>query len=204
MVRVKICGIKKAEDALFAAASGADAVGLVFAESTRRLDVARAQAICAALPPFVARVGVFVDEDRDTVESIARTCHLSVLQFHGNEDASYCRSFTIPVLKVVRVADRDDLQELSRFPAAAFVFDTYDPYLAGGTGRVFDWSLLGSLPDVRVILAGGLSPENVAEAVSRIRPYAVDVSSGVETGGEKDQKKIAAFIAAARRSADGV
>jgi phosphoribosylanthranilate isomerase len=198
-VKIKICGIKNKEDALFAAAAGADAVGLVFAKSSRRVEVAQAQAITAVLPPFVSRVGVFVDEERETVESIARACRLTALQFHGREEAGYCRGFALPVLKAVRVRTREDLRGFDRFPAAAFILDTYDPHLAGGTGRVFDWSLLAGRPDVPVILAGGLSESNVAEAVRLVRPYAVDVSGGVETNGKKDRVKMAAFIAAVRR-----
>ncbi len=198
MVKVKICGIKTKEDALFAAAAGADALGLVFAPSPRRVDLEQAKAIASVLPPFVSRVGVFVDEDRETVEKIARYCGLTALQFHGSEGPGYCQSFNLPVLKAVRVRSREDLQGLERFPAAAFVFDTFDPCLPGGTGRTFDWSLLEVKPAVPVILAGGLTEDNVALAVMKVRPYAVDVSGGVETGGRKDRRKIAAFIAAAK------
>jgi len=199
VVRVKICGLKNKEDARAAALYGADAVGLVFARSPRRVDVATAREISAALPPFVHRVGVFVDEQPEAVRDVANACGLTMLQFHGSEDAVYCRLFTLPVLKAVRVRTGEDLQGLELFPAAGFVLDTHHPVLRGGSGETFDWSLLEGLPDVPVILAGGLHPGNVAEAVRQVKPYGVDVSSGVETGGEKDREKIRAFIMAARR-----
>lgn len=198
-VKVKICGLKEVETALFAAAAGADAIGLVFAKSPRRVEVERARAICAALPPFVGRVGVFVDEEQDTVREIAAACGLTALQFHGAEDAKYCVDFTLPILKAVRVRTAGDLMNLLPFPAAGFVLDTYDPSMVGGTGRTFDWSLLAGRPEVPVILAGGLTPENVSAAICEIRPYAVDVSSGVETEGRKALPKIKAFIEATRR-----
>lgn len=198
-IKVKICGIKKVEDALFAAAAGADAVGLVFAPSPRRVNVEEARAVCAAMPPFVARVGIFVDEEKETVEQIARTCGLTALQFHGDEDAGYCQSFTLPVLKAIRVRAGQKPKGMDEFPAAAFIFDTYDPLLAGGTGRPFDWSLLGIKHRKPVIIAGGLTAENVGEAIRIARPYGVDVSGGVETGGEKDWDKISGFINAVRR-----
>lgn len=200
-VRVKICGLKDVETTLFAATAGADAVGVVFAAGPRRIEIAKARTICAALPPFVSRVGIFVNETRETVREIAAACGLTALQFHGQEDADYCRCFTLPVLKAVRVCSGTDLASLARFPAAGFVLDSYDPLLAGGTGRTFPWELVSKRPEVPVILAGGLTPENVAQAICQVRPYGVDVSSGVETGGEKDLIKIKSFIEAVRRCA---
>ncbi len=199
MTRVKICGIKKKEDALVCAAAGADAIGLVFTVSPRRVQVQEAIDICMGLPPFISRVGVFVDEKSDTVQQIARLCGLTALQFHGSEDSAYCRSFSLPVIKAVRVRTAADLAVLGQFPADCFVLDTFDPDLQGGTGRSFDWSMLTALPDVPIILAGGLNAGNVADAICLVRPYGVDVSGGVEKDGEKDKEMIDAFISAARR-----
>jgi phosphoribosylanthranilate isomerase len=201
MTRVKICGIKTVNDALFCVSAGADAVGLVFAQSPRRVDLDTARAICDALPPFISRIGVFVNADRDTVEHIARYCGLTTLQFHGDEDANYCRSFAIPVLKALRVKSPADLAGMDTFPAAALVLDAYHPHLVGGTGQTFDWELATHAKAKPVVLAGGLTPDNVAEAVAKVMPYAVDVSSGVETDGVKDRDKIKAFINAVRRCA---
>lgn len=199
MTRVKICGIKNIADGLVAARAGADAIGLVFANSPRKIDVETARAICASLPPFISRVGVFVNEDGAVVNEIAASCGLTALQFHGDEDAQYCRQFSLPVLKSISVRTAQDLSGIEEFPAAAFVLDTYHPIFRGGTGETFDWSLLDKRPNVPIILAGGLSPENLAEAINRVKPYGVDVSSGVETDGEKDQRLIQAFIEEAGR-----
>lgn len=197
--KVKICGLMDAETALFAAHAGADAVGFIFADGPRRVEVEKVRAICAALPPFVGRVGVFVNEARDTVRETAAACGLTVLQFHGDEDAGYCRGFALPVLKAVRMRPGTDLAVLARFPAAGFVLDSYDPLQAGGTGRTFSWELAAERPEVPVILAGGLTADNVTRAICQLRPYGVDVSSGVETGGRKDLNKIKSFIEAVRR-----
>ena len=198
-VKVKICGLIDVETALFAAYAGADAVGFVFADGPRRIEVEKARVIGAALPPFVARVGVFVNEAQDSVRKTAAACGLTALQLHGDEDADYCRGFTLPVLKAIRMRPGIDLALLARFPAAGFVLDSFNPGQAGGTGRTFPWELSVKRPEVPVILAGGLTAENIAQAICLVRPYAVDVSSGVETGGRKDLDKIRKFIAAARR-----
>ncbi|MBS4031334.1 MAG: phosphoribosylanthranilate isomerase [Clostridiales bacterium] len=199
MTRVKICGIKNIADGLVAARAGADAIGLVFANSPRKIDLETARAICTSLPPFVTRVGVFVNEDGSVVNEIAAFCGLTALQFHGDEDAQYCRQFSLPVLKSISVRTAQDLRGIEEFPAAAFVLDTYHPIFRGGTGETFDWSLLDNRPNVPIILAGGLTPENLAEAIRRVKPYGVDVSSGVETDGKKDQRLIQAFIEEAGR-----
>jgi len=199
MSKVKICGIRSVEEALFCAGVGAEAIGLVFAESPRKIDPDTARRISAALPPFTHRTGVFVNAEKKMVEHMARFCGLTLLQFHGSEDAAYCRSFALPVIKAIRVKSAADLQKLEEFPAAAFLLDSDHPQLAGGSGTVFDWSLAERPLSRPVILAGGLNAENVAEAVRLARPYAVDVSSGVETGDRKDRAKIRAFIEAVRR-----
>lgn len=201
MTRIKICGIKTVADALFCVETGADAVGLVFAESPRKVDLDTARRICASLPPFVSRIGVFVDVELDVVAHIARFCGLTALQFHGSESAAYCRSFSMPVLKAIRVRSAADIAGIAGFPATAFVLDAYHGQLAGGTGAVFDWSLAQTPLSRPVVLAGGLNAKNVNEAVLQVKPYAVDVSSGVETNGEKDRQKIRAFIEAVRRCA---
>jgi phosphoribosylanthranilate isomerase len=215
--RVKICGITRVEDALAAARAGADAIGLNFWPGTpRRVSHATAQAIVAALPPFVARVGLFVDPDPGDVRAALDAVALDALQFHGSESAQMCRSFGRPYLKAIAVRQGVDLLEsVSQFDdAAGLIFDAYEPGdLPGGTGQGFDWSLLTR--DVRasmrppLVLSGGLTPDNVAEAIRRVQPYAVDVSSGVEERGpdgralrgRKDSARIAAFMQGVR-SAD--
>ncbi len=199
MIRVKICGIKNVAAGLAAAEAGADAIGLVFANSPRKVDLETAKTICASLPPFVSRVGVFVNEATAVVNEIASACGLTVLQFHGDEDGEYCRRFSLPVLKAISVKSAEDLRGIENFPAAGFVLDTYHPIFRGGTGETFDWSLLDDKPNVPIILAGGLSPGNLAEAIRRVKPYGVDVSSGVEKNGDKDKRLIKTFIEEARR-----
>lgn len=198
MTKVKICGITSAEEALAAAEAGADAVGLVFAPGRRRLTPSEARVITAVLPPFVARVGVFADEKRETVKKIARICGLTALQFHGDESAQNCRGYGLPLLKALRVRNSSDLTGIADFPAAAYVLDSYDPALLGGSGKTFDWSLIPDNLVKPVILAGGLNSENVRSAILLVRPYAVDVSSGVEVNGKKDKKKMLEFINAVK------
>jgi phosphoribosylanthranilate isomerase len=215
--RVKICGITRVEDALAAAAAGADAIGLNFWPGTpRRVAVDVARAIVAALPPFVTRVGLFVDPDPGEVRSVLASVGIDALQFHGGEPAAMCRGFGLPYLKAIAVKEGVDLLEsVSQYDdAAGFLFDAFRPGdLPGGTGHAFDWSRLtdGVRAALRapLILSGGLDPGNVAEAIRRVRPYAVDVSSGVEARdadgkvqrGRKDAARIAAFMQGVR-SAD--
>lgn len=201
-VRVKICGITRVEDALAAAAAGADAIGLVFyANSPRAVGIEQAQAIIAALPPFVTTVGLFVDIQRDELRRILASVPLDLLQFHGDESVEQCDGFGRPYIKALRVKAGDDIiAEVSRYPGASgILLDTYVEGVPGGTGKAFDWSLVPEKLSKPVILAGGLRPDNVAEAVRQVRPYAVDVSGGVEAGkGIKDAERVAAFIRAAR------
>lgn len=201
-VRVKICGITRVEDALAAAAAGADAIGLVFyANSPRAVGIEQAQAIIAALPPFVTTVGLFVDIQRDELRRILASVPLDLLQFHGDESVEQCEGFGRPYIKALRVKAGDDIiAEVSRYPGASgILLDTYVEGVPGGTGKAFDWSLVPEKLSKPVILAGGLRPDNVAEAVRQVRPYAVDVSGGVEAGkGIKDAERVAAFIRAAR------
>lgn len=201
-IRVKICGITRPEDALAAARAGADAVGLVFYEkSKRRITVAQAQEIVRVLPPFVSVVALFVNEDAARIHDILAQVPVDVIQFHGDEDDAFCVQFRRPYLKVVRVRHAEDIQTAcAQFPnARALLFDAYHPSEYGGTGQQFDWTLLPKQLDKPWVLAGGLTPENVAEAVRISGAAAVDVSGGVEvSGGIKDSAKIAAFVAAAR------
>lgn len=196
--RVKICGITRVEDALAAAAFGADAVGLIFTEASPRcVSIDRAVAIAAALPPFINVAGLFVDAPADRIREILSQVPINLLQFHGRETPEDCRLFGRPYIKAVRmVPDVDIATEVQRYAqAAGMLFDAYDPQLAGGTGATFDWSRLPAEIGKPVILAGGLTPENVARAIEAVRPYAVDVSSGVEQDkGIKSAAKIAAFI----------
>ena len=197
--RIKICGITRVEDARAAVELGADAIGLVFyAPSPRNVGPQQARAIVAAIPPFVTVVGLFVDPTRDQVESVLRGCGLNLLQFHGDEAPDFCGAFGLPYIKAARVrADADLVQYLSPYHAAqAWLLDAYHERLYGGSGEAFDWKLIPHDLARPVILSGGLTPDNVGAAVRQVRPWAVDVSSGVEAAkGVKDAAKIAAFIA---------
>lgn len=195
MVRVKICGISDVDSALVAAEAGANAIGLIFAKSRRQVTTKRAREITSTLPPFVAKVGVFVDEDQRRVAELIETCGLDTVQLHGQESPEYCAAFRVPVIKAIRVRDAGSLSVFGSFGVSAFLLDTYDPETMGGTGRPFDWGLAaGASRSHRVILSGGLTAVNVVEAIERVRPYGVDVSSGVETEGRKDHAKIREFV----------
>ncbi|MDU9412979.1 MULTISPECIES: phosphoribosylanthranilate isomerase [unclassified Pseudomonas] len=201
-VRIKICGITRVEDALAAAAAGADAIGMVFyAASPRAVNVEQARAIVAALPPFVTSVGLFVDMPAAELAAILEAVPLDLLQFHGDETPAACEGHGRPYIKALRVKPGDDVAaRVSEYPGASGVLlDTYVPGIPGGTGEAFDWNLVPVGLGKPVILAGGLTPENVASAVVQVRPYAVDVSGGVEASkGIKDHDKVRAFIDAAR------
>ncbi|MBE0619579.1 MAG: phosphoribosylanthranilate isomerase [Burkholderiales bacterium] len=196
--RVKICGITRVEDARATAQLGADAIGLVFyARSPRCVRLDQARAITAAVPPFVTVVGLFVDPTRDQVESVLRGCPIGLLQFHGDEAPDFCGSFGLPYIKAARVRPETDLvQYLSPYhEAQGWLLDAYHDQLYGGTGESFDWKLIPRDLARPVILSGGLTPDNVGAAVRQARPWAVDVSSGVEAAkGVKDAAKIAAFV----------
>jgi phosphoribosylanthranilate isomerase len=202
--RVKICGITRPEDGLAAAAAGADAIGLVFyARSPRAIDVEKARAITDVLPPFIARVGLFVNADKDFVNATLAAVPLDLLQFHGDESEQYCNSFARPYLKALRMKPGMDLAAAVKAYGSAqgILVDAWSDEQFGGTGKTFDWSLLGSaVRGERLVLAGGLHPGNVAEAVKAVRPWAVDVSSGVESApGIKDKSKIEQFISEVQR-----
>lgn len=198
MTRVKICGITSVEDALAAARSGADAIGLVFYErSPRHVSIELAAQLAAALPPFVSVVGLFVNAEAAFVREVLASVPLDMLQFHGDESPEFCAQFSRPYLKAIRVkAGVDLLQCAARFHAAkGLLLDAHVEGIAGGTGATFDWTLIPKQLPLPVILSGGLDAENVAAAIKQVRPYAVDVSSGVEAGkGIKDAAKVAEFI----------
>lgn len=198
MPRIKICGLRDAETAVAAAQLGADAIGLVFyAPSPRAVDASQSQQIVQALPPFVTTVGLFVNADPDYVACVLAQVPLDLLQFHGDESPDYCRQFNRPYLKAVRVKPGLDLLEYAaRYgDARGILVDAFVPDAPGGTGETFDWSLLPAQLPLPLILSGGLHAGNVADAIRQVRPWAVDVSSGVERSkGIKDVAKIAAFI----------
>ena len=198
--RIKICGITRPEDARSAADCGVDAIGLVFYEpSPRSVTIAQAREICRALPPLVSPVGLFVNPAPELVRHVLAEIPLAWLQFHGDEDAEFCEQFGRPYLKAVRVQDPETVSRgFERFPGAAgLLVDAYDPGRFGGTGQTFNWTWLptpGERP-VPMMLAGGLTPANVADAVRMVRPWAVDVSGGVESSrGIKDPGKIRQFV----------
>lgn len=208
-VRVKICGITRKEDALAAVASGADAIGLVFyAKSPRAVDPEQAAEICRCIPPFVTTVGLFVNAGSDLVDEVLQKVPLKLLQFHGDEDDRYCGSFGRPFIKALHVKNvdagagqlaethRDSRKRMALYPqATGFLFDTHVANVPGGTGQAFDWTLLPPDADRPLIVAGGLDAGNVASAIAISQPYAVDVSSGVESGpGIKDEEKIRQFM----------
>lgn len=204
VVRSKICGITRVEDGLAAASLGADAIGLVFyTPSPRNVDIEQARAIMAALPPFVTTVGLFVDAQPDRVKAVLAALALDILQFHGAEPPDYCRSFGRPYLKAVRVKPGVDLvQYASLYPdAKGLLLDAHVEGMAGGTGQAFDWDLIPQRLALPIVLSGGLDAANVTEAIQRVRPAAVDVSSGVEANkGIKDPAKIAAFMQGVRNA----
>jgi phosphoribosylanthranilate isomerase len=198
VTRIKICGITRVEDALAAAHSGANAIGLVFYErSPRHVSIAQARQLAEALPPFVSAVGLFVNTEAAFVHAVLASVPLDILQFHGDEPAEFCAQFAKPYLKAIRVkAGVDLLQCAARFHTAkGLLLDAHVEGIAGGTGATFDWALIPKQLPLPVILSGGLNVGNVAAAIKQVRPYAVDVSSGVEASkGIKDAGKIAAFI----------
>ncbi len=203
-VRVKICGITRLQDLHFACKAGADALGFVFYEkSPRHVSVEAAADLVHALPPFVQSVGLFVDADPVFIESVLRVVPLDLLQFHGDEAPADCARHGRPFIKAVRVnRDTDLLKCAADFDAArGLLLDAFVPGMPGGTGERFDWGLIPPDLPKPVILSGGLTPDNVAEAVERTHPWAVDVSSGVEVSkGIKDAHKIARFIANAKEA----
>ena len=196
--RVKICGITRPEHAKAAAGAGADAIGLVFYEpSPRYVTRARAREVCAALPPLVSVVGVFVNPGPRDIETVVEDLPVDLLQFHGEEPPELCAGAGRPYVKAVRVRTRDDIVEAADryFDARALLLDAHHDTLWGGTGSQFDWSVVPDDVGRPIVLAGGLTPENVAGAIRLVRPFAVDVSGGVESApGEKDVQSMERFM----------
>jgi len=201
--RVKICGITRIDDGLEAARLGADAIGLVFyAKSPRAVSIEQAAEIAAALPPFVTTVGLFVNPSVDEVEATLAALPLDLLQFHGDESPEFCQQFDRPYIKAIRMREGVDLVvELERYQSGrGLLLDTYTPGIPGGTGESFDWDRVPAEVASKIILAGGLTADNVAEAIKQVKPYAVDVSGGVEASkGIKDAAKMCAFFNSAQR-----
>ena len=196
-VKVKVCGMTSLKDALVAVELGADAVGFIFyKKSPRSVTMKTVREIVLELPPFVDTVGVFVDETAEQINKIADYCNLDIIQLHGDESPTFCKKIRRKVIKAFRIKDMQSVKKLSSFQVSGFLLDTFSDNLHGGTGKVFDWNL--ALPAKKfgpVIMAGGLTPNNVQQAVRQIRPYGVDVCSGVESEhGIKDHKKVRAFL----------
>ena len=196
--RVKICGITRVEDAAAVAQSGADALGLVFYQKSPRFTgIGRAREIAESVPPFVTVTGLFVNAAPDAIQQVIERVPLGLLQFHGDEDNATCKSFGLPFIKSIAVrAGIDVLSCMALYPdAAGFLLDAWQPQSHGGGGETFDWQYIPESSPAPLILAGGLTPDNVTRAINTSRPYAVDVSSGVESGqGIKSAAKIAAFM----------
>ena len=196
-VKVKVCGMTSLKDALVAVEGGADAVGFIFyKKSPRSVTMKTVREIVLELPPFVDTVGVFVDETAEQINKTADYCNLDIIQLHGDESPIFCKKIRRKVIKAFRIKDMQSVKKLSSFQVSGFLLDTFSEKLHGGTGKVFDWNL--ALPAKKfgpVIMAGGLTPNNVQQAVRQIRPYGVDVCSGVESEpGIKDHKKVRAFL----------
>jgi len=200
--RVKICGITRVDDAQAAVQAGADAIGLVFdPQSPRYVTTERAASIAGAVGPFVSVVGLFVNAEPDAIRNTLNRVPITLLQFHGSETPDQCRLYELPYIKAVRMRNDVDLhaEAAAHVDALALLLDTYVPEVAGGSGHAFDWTRVPSDLHKPLIVAGGLSPANVGEAIRAVHPYAVDVSSGVEmTKGIKDPAKIEAFVRAVR------
>jgi phosphoribosylanthranilate isomerase len=196
-IKVKICGMTQLKDALFAVEQGVDAVGFIFyKKSPRAVTMKTVREIITKLPPLVDTVGVFVNESAERLNKVADYCGLDLVQLHGEESPAFCRKIHRRVIKAFRVKDLLSIKQLEKFPVSGFLLDTFSDDLHGGTGKTFDWNL--ALPAKKmgpVILAGGLTPRNILQAVRQVRPYGVDVCSGVEKSpGIKDLEKVRAFL----------
>jgi phosphoribosylanthranilate isomerase len=195
-VKVKICGIRDRLTADFAIASGADAIGFVFAESKRKISLEEARQITASLPEKVLKIGVFVNETKEVMERTFEEVGLTHIQLHGDETPEFCRSIRYPVIKAIRVISDADLRIIPQFDCEYILLDSPNGKYRGGNGTTFDWNLMKEIEIYRdkLILAGGLTIDNVLEAIDLGKPVMVDISSGVETNGMKDHSKIADFI----------
>lgn len=200
MVKVKICGITNLDDALAALRWGADTLGFVFAPGPRQVTRQQVMDIVAGLPPFVCKVGVFVDSELEEVKDTLRLCNLNLAQLHGSESPDFCQALFPRVIKSFRVKDDSILELIPGYKVGAYLLDSYDATLMGGTGQTFNWEIAERATHYGlVILSGGLTPANVYKGIMQVRPYAVDVSSGVEREpGKKDHDKLRAFLEAAK------
>lgn len=201
MIGIKICGIQTLKEGLMAIENGADAIGFVFTNSKRRVSPQHAREITNNLPIFSTTIGVFVNEDISIVNEIVEFCSLSYVQLHGEETPEYCENIKAPYIKTIKVRSRKDLEKTRQYMAKAYLLDTYIKGQSGGTGKQFDWNLAENSNFLgKFILAGGLTPNNVEEAIKVVNPIAVDVSSGVEINGLKNGEKISEFVKAVRRT----
>lgn len=200
MTRIKICGITNVEDAMAAVKLGADAIGFVFAGSQRKIDRDTARKISQCLPPFVSKIGVFVDEQSEEVRETAGYCGLDAVQLHGDESPAYLEALNLPVIKAFRVKDHSILEQIRVYNLPHILLDTYVGDQSGGTGKSFDWDIARQANALgRVILGGGLNGDNIENALITACPFAVDVSSGVEASpGKKDMRKLETFITKVR------
>lgn len=195
-MKVKICGITDLDTALYAVSHGADAIGFVFAESKRRIDPFTAGEISEQLPSNIEKIGVFVNETKERIEEIVLKAKLSMVQLHGDESPEFCNSLTVPVIKAFSIGSEKDLLKINQYSCERILLDSPKGRYRGGNGTSFNWKLItGScLPDKKIILAGGLNPGNVEQAIQICNPFMVDVSSGVETDGRKDVQKMKVFL----------
>ena len=201
--RIKICGITNVNDAMLAIELGADALGFIFYRQSKRcIAPTLAAKICSALPPFVAKVGVFVNESETGIQQAVIECQLDVVQLHGEELPVFCRQLPVKVIKAIRVRDADSLRAAAEYDVDALLLDTYTAEQRGGTGQTFDWTLVRQAKTLLrppIILSGGLTPENVGDAIRQVEPFAVDVASGVESEpGQKDPEKLRGFFEAVK------
>jgi phosphoribosylanthranilate isomerase len=196
MTWIKICGTTNIEDGLGAASLGVDALGFIFAPSPRRVEPAVAKKIILPLPKTLLKVGVFVDEDPREVLRVAEYCGLNALQFNGEESPEYCQKFFHPVFKAIHIRDFENLKDMGEYRDVSILLDSYSPVQAGGTGKPFPWEVALEAKEKRnFVLSGGLNPSNVGEAVKKVRPFGVDVCSGVESApGKKDLSKMIEFV----------
>jgi len=204
-IKIKICGITNAPDAQAAVSAGADALGFIFySKSPRFVEPKVAKHIISELPPFVLPIGVFVNEEPKMVQDVMEACGLALAQLHGDETPDYCESLERPVLRGIRLRDRDSLLAIAEYRGRAgvrgFILDAFSESVYGGTGETTDWALAAEAAKAApILLAGGLTPNNVQEAIQKVKPYGVDVSSGVESSpGKKDPAKVQAFVHAAK------
>ncbi len=196
MTKVKVCGIRRLEEARWAVEAGADAIGFVFADSKRKIDIDTAAYICTHLPENILKIGVFVNSSREELSVAAKKVKLDFVQLHGDETHSFCNALDIPYIKAISVKVKEDMKRVAEYEGSMVLVDSGKGPYRGGNGTTFDWDYLESidLAGKKLILAGGLNADNVREAIEKVHPYMVDVSSGVETEGKKDKKKIESFM----------